>query len=51
MSYITYEVQVYSDGEFLSEEDWKKKLQPDPCANKIVEIEGKKYKLVPVEEK
>jgi hypothetical protein len=30
-----------------SEEDWKK-LQPDPCLNKIVEIEGKKYRLVSV---
>jgi hypothetical protein len=33
-----------------SEEEWKKKLQPDPCLNKIVEIEGKKYKLVLVKE-
>jgi hypothetical protein len=32
-----------------SEEKYKKKLQPDPCLNKIVEIEGKKYKLVSVE--
>jgi hypothetical protein len=32
-----------------SEEEWKKKLQPDPCLNKIVDIEGKKYKLVSAE--
>jgi hypothetical protein len=34
------------NGERYSEKDWKKKLQPDSCENKIVEIEGKKYKLV-----
>jgi hypothetical protein len=38
----------FLNGERYSEKDWKKKLQPDPCENKIVEIEGKKYKLVSV---
>jgi hypothetical protein len=34
----------------FSEEEWKKKLQPDLCLNKVVEIEGKKYKLISVNE-
>jgi antitoxin component YwqK of YwqJK toxin-antitoxin module len=39
----------YLNGKLHREEEWKKKLQPDPCLNKIVEIEGKKYKLILVE--
>ena len=39
----------YLNGEELTEEEWRAKLQPQPsCDGKVVEIDGKKYKLTEV---
>jgi hypothetical protein len=39
----------YLDGEELSEEEWRKRVNPGSCAGKVVEIEGRKYRLEEVE--
>jgi hypothetical protein len=37
----------YLNGERLTESQWREAVQPKPtCAGKIVEIDGKRYKLV-----
>jgi hypothetical protein len=37
----------YLDGKQLTEAQWLEAVQPKPsCAGKVVEIDGKKYKLV-----
>jgi len=37
------------DDEELTEEEWRAKVQPQPsCDGKVVEIDGKKYKLTEV---
>ena len=39
----------YLNNEKLTEEEWRAKLQPQPsCDGKVVEIDGKKYKLTEV---
>jgi len=39
----------YLNGEELTEEEWRAKTQPQPsCDGKVVEIDGKKYKLTEV---
>lgn len=42
----------YLNDVWLTEETWKAELErrnnPDSCVDKIVEFEGKKYKLTPV---
>jgi len=41
--------QWYLNGEQLTEEQWRAKVQPQPsCDGKVVEIDGKKYKLTEV---
>jgi hypothetical protein len=39
--------QWYLNGEELTEAEFNARQNPDPCAGKVVEIEGKKYKLTP----
>lgn len=57
MNYKTYEIRVYPSGEKnwylngkkLTEKKWEQKIkQNDCCDGKIIEIEGKKYKLISV---
>jgi len=37
------------NGEKLTEDEWRAKLQPQPsCDGKVIEIDGKKYKLTEV---
>ena len=38
----------YINGQELTEEEFNKKTKPVTCAGKVVEIDGKKYKLVEV---
>lgn len=39
----------YLNGEKLTEDEWRAKLQTQPsCDGKVVEIDGKKYKLTEV---
>ena len=39
----------YLNGKYLTEDEWRAKLQPQPsCDGKVVEIDGKKYKLTEV---
>jgi len=41
--------QWYLNDEQLTEEQWRAKVQPQPsCDGKVVEIDGKKYKLMEV---
>jgi hypothetical protein len=45
--------EYWVDGEQFPEEEWKKKvttikLIKGPCDNKIIEVEGKKYRLTPI---
>jgi len=35
------------EGTWYTEEEFLRITQPDPCANKVVEMEGKRYRLVP----
>jgi len=35
----------YLNGEELSEAEFNKKAKPDTCEGKLIEIDGKKYKL------
>ena len=37
----------YLNGEELSEAEFNERTKPDPCEGKLIEIEGKKYKLIP----
>ena len=37
----------FLNGKILSEDEFNSRQNPDPCAGKVVEIEGKKYKLTP----
>ena len=36
------------EGKQVTEAEAKKLAEPDPCADKVVTIEGKQYKLTPV---
>ena len=37
------------NGKYLTEDEWRAKVQPQPsCDGKVVEIDGKKYKLTEV---
>ena len=37
------------NGKYLTEDEWRAKTQPQPsCDGKVVEIDGKKYKLTEV---
>ncbi len=38
----------YLNGELFTEKEWETKIKQNDCDGKIVEIEGKKYKLVGV---
>ena len=38
----------YLNGQGLTKEEWEQRVKPPTCDGKIVEIEGKKYKLVEV---
>ena len=40
--------QWYLNGKKLTEAAFNKKMNPDPCADRVVEIDGKKYRLQPV---
>jgi len=35
----------YLNGKELSEAEFNERTKPDPCEGKLIEIEGKKYKL------
>jgi len=35
----------YLNGENLTEDEFNERTKPDPCEGKLIEIEGKKYKL------
>jgi hypothetical protein len=40
----------YLNGEYLTKDEWRAKLQPQPsCDGKVVEIDGKKYKLTEIQ--
>jgi len=40
----------FLNGEKLTEDEWRAKTQPQPsCDGKVVEIDGKKYKLTEVQ--
>ena len=39
----------YLNGEYLTEEEFNKRMKkPDSCEGKIIEVDGKKYKLTSV---
>ena len=42
------EKRWYINGEVLSEAEFNERTKPDPCEGKLIEIEGKKYKLTKV---
>ncbi len=49
VEYVNGKKYWYINGENLTEEQFNQKTSPTNCHNKIVEIDGKKYKLTLVE--
>ena len=47
IEYADGEKRWYINGEVLSEAEFNERTKPDPCEGKLIEIEGKKYKLIP----
>ena len=40
--------EYWIEGKQITEAEAKKLAEPDPCADKVVTIEGRQYKLTPV---
>ena len=40
--------ELHLNDKRITEEEFNNRMNPDPCDGKVVEIEGRKYKLQPV---